>query len=195
MLERLKSGIDVNLAEQKSLLRKKYREKRKDHQQDLPYIDLINSPEIQNAEIIASYFSYGDEPNTDELNRVILESGKKLLLPRISAESTEPSLDWVTWNGDSAQLSSRGKIMEPVGLAESRLDLINVVIVPALQIDPQGFRLGQGGGYYDRALAQLDAWKVALIFPEEFSEELIPRETFDIAVNAYATYEKIVRFI
>ena len=67
------------------------------------------------------------------------------------------------------------------------------MIAPALQIDLQGYRLGQGGGYYDRALSRLTAWKVALIFPEEFSTELLPREEHDIPVNAYATNEKIVR--
>jgi 5-formyltetrahydrofolate cyclo-ligase len=195
LLELLKSGIDVNLGEQKSLLRKKYRENRRDLRRDLPYTHLIECPEIENAQIVASYISYGDEPNTDELNRAILESGKKLLLPRITPDSQEPSLDWVFWNGDREQLASRGKVLEPVGLRESNLALIDVVIAPALHIDSQGFRLGQGGGYYDRALSEISAWTVALIFPEETSEDLLPRESHDVAVNAYATYEKIVRFI
>jgi 5-formyltetrahydrofolate cyclo-ligase len=83
--------------------------------------------------------------------------------------------------------------MEPIGEADKRSDLIDVIITPALQIDAQGFRLGQGGGYYDRALSTLAAWKVALIFPEEISTDLLPREAHDIPVNAYATDEKIIR--
>lgn len=55
---------------------KKYRENRRDLRRDLPYTHLIECPEIENAQIVASYISYGDEPNTDELNRAILESGK-----------------------------------------------------------------------------------------------------------------------
>ena len=194
MLELLKSGIDVNLGEQKSLLRKKYRENRRALRRDLPYTHLIECPEIDNAQVIASYISYGDEPNTDELNQAILESGKKLLLPRITSDSQEPSLDWVFWNGDREQLASRDKILEPVGPRESNVDLIDVVIAPALHIDSQGFRLGQGGGHYDRALSETNAWTVALIFPGESSDEILPRESHDVAVNAYATYEKIVRF-
>lgn len=81
-----------------------------------------------------------------------------------------------------------------MGPRESDLALIDVVITPALHVDSQGFRLGQGGGYYDRALSEINAWTVALIFPEETSAELLPRESHDVAVNAYATYEKIVRF-
>jgi 5-formyltetrahydrofolate cyclo-ligase len=84
--------------------------------------------------------------------------------------------------------------MEPIGEADKRTDLIDVIITPALQIDAQGFRLGQGGGYYDRALSGLSAWKIALIFPEEFSRESLPQEEHDISVDAYATHEKIVRF-
>jgi 5-formyltetrahydrofolate cyclo-ligase len=155
----------------------------------------MDSPEFESAQIIASYISYGDEPKTDELNKAILDSGKKLLLPRIASHSEEPLLDWVLWNGDPKQLASRGKIIEPVGPRESDLSLIDVAVVPALHIDSQGFRLGQGGGYYDRALSHINAWKVALIYPEETSEELLPREAHDVVVNAYATHEKIVRFI
>ncbi len=153
----------------------------------------MDSPEFQSARVIASYISYGDEPNTTDLNLAILDSGKKLLLPRINSQLGEPSLDWVQWRGDSSQLVSRRKIMEPTGDVENRSDLIDVVITPALQIDSQGFRLGQGGGYYDRALRQVSAWKIALIYPQEFSTELLPHEDHDVPVNAYATHEKISR--
>ena len=153
----------------------------------------MDSPEFQSARVIASYISYGDEPNTIDLNEAILKSGKKLLLPRINPDIDVPSLDWVPWEGNTSQLTSRGKTMEPIGDADMRTDLIDVIITPALQIDAQGFRLGQGGGYYDRALSTLAAWKVALIFPEEVSTDLLPREAHDIPVNAYATDEKIIR--
>ena len=184
----------MNFAEQKSDLRKQYRQKRKDHVVDFPYTHLMDSPEFRSASVIASYISYGDEPNTVDLNAAILHSGKKLLLPRINSESQEPFLDWIPWQGDSSQLTRRGKLSEPIGQAEENSRMIDVVITPALQIDAKGFRLGQGGGYYDRALSTLHAWKIALIFPQEFSAQLLPSEDHDVAVNAYATYEKVVRF-
>ena len=193
MFELLKSGIDVNFAEQKSHLRNHYRQKRKVHRTDVAFTHLMDSPEFQSARVIASYISYGDEPNTIDLNEAILKSGKKLLLPRINSDTDVPSLDWVPWHGDTSQLTSRGKMLEPIGEAVVGSELIDVVITPALQIDAQGFRLGQGGGYYDRALSTLAAWKVALIFPEEISTDLLPREAHDIPVNAYATDEKIIR--
>ena len=193
MFELLNSGIDVNFHNEKSDLRKRYRRERSEHAVDTPYSHLINSQEISLARVIASYISYGDEPNTAELNQAIIASGKKLLLPRIIEANGEPGLEWVPWNGDAHNLKNRGKILEPIGPADIDLNQIEVVIVPALRVDSDGYRFGQGGGFYDRALPHLSAWTIALIFPEEISGQSLPRESHDIPVNAYATYDMVVR--
>jgi 5-formyltetrahydrofolate cyclo-ligase len=102
-------------------------------------------------------------------------------------------LEWVPWNGDSQSLKERGRTLEPIGPAETDQKQIDVVIVPALRVDRDGYRLGQGGGFYDRALAQISAWTIALIYPEEISGQSLPRESHDIPVKAYATYDMVVR--
>lgn len=183
----------MNFQNEKSDLRKRYRRERSEHAVDTPYSYLINSKEISLAQVIASYISYGDEPNTAELNQEILAAGKKLLLPRMIEVDGEPELEWVPWNGDLQNLKSRGKILEPIGPADLDQNHIDVVIVPALRVDNSGFRLGQGGGFYDRALPHLATWTIALIFPEEISGQPLPRESHDVPVNAYATYDMVVR--
>ncbi len=193
MFELLNSGIDVNFANEKSDLRLRYRRERSEHSINTPYSLLLETKEISSAQVIASYISYGDEPNTLELNSKIINSGKKLLLPRIIDLNGSPGLEWVQWNGDVAALKARGKILEPVGDAVADVDQIEVAIVPALRVDRRGYRLGQGGGYYDRALSEIKAWSIALIFPEEISGEDLPTEPHDIPVNAYATYDMVVR--
>ena len=193
MFELLNSGIDVNFQNEKSDLRKRYRRERSEHAVDTPYSYLIDSKEIASARVIASYISYGDEPNTLELNQAILAAGKKLLLPRITEDRGKTGLEWISWNGDPQNLIARGRILEPTGSAEIDLDQIDVVIVPALRVDNQGYRLGQGGGFYDRALAHLSAWTIALIFPEEISGQPLPRENHDIPIKAYATHDMVVR--
>jgi 5-formyltetrahydrofolate cyclo-ligase len=182
----------VNFQNEKSELRKRYRRERSDHAVDTPYLHLMDWQKISTARVIASYISYGDEPNTAELNQAILDAGKKLLLPRMVEKGSEVGLEWVAWNGDPQNLKQRGRILEPIGHADSDQNHIAVVIVPALQIDGNGYRLGQGGGFYDRALAHLAAWSIALIFPEEIADQPLPRESHDIPVNYYATYDKIV---
>ena len=193
MFELLNSGIDVNFQNEKSDLRKRYRRERSEHAVNTPYSYLIDSKEISSARVIASYISYGDEPNTAELNQAIIAAGKKLLLPRMVEVNGEPGLEWVSWNGDRQYLKERGRILEPIGTAYSDRNQIAVVIVPALRVDGDGYRLGQGGGFYDRALAEVDAWTIALIFPEEISGQPLPREDHDIPVNAYATHDMVVR--
>jgi 5-formyltetrahydrofolate cyclo-ligase len=183
----------VNFHNEKSDLRKRYRRERSEHAVNTPYSHLIDSQEISLARVIASYISYGDEPNTSELNQAILAAGKKLLLPRMIEVNGEPGLEWVPWNGDVDNLKNRGKILEPTGPADIDLNQIEVVIVPALRVDSDGYRCGQGGGFYDRALPHLSAWTIALIFPEEISGQSLPRESHDIPVNAYATHDMIVR--
>ncbi len=178
---------------EKSDLRKRYRRERSEHAVDTPYSYLIDSKEISTAHVIASYISYGDEPNTAELNQAILTAGKKLLLPRVIETSGETGMEWVSWNGDQQYLKERGRILEPIGPAEIDHNQIDVVIVPALRVDGQGYRLGQGGGFYDRALAHITAWTIALIYPEEISGQPLPRESHDVPVHAYATYDMVVR--
>jgi 5-formyltetrahydrofolate cyclo-ligase len=183
----------VNFQNEKSDLRKRYRRERSEHAVDTQYSYLIDSKEISIASVIASYISYGDEPNTSELNQAIIAAGKKLLLPRIIEVDGEPGLEWVAWSGDQEQLKERGRILEPIGPADIDQNQIDVVIVPALRVDSDGYRLGQGGGFYDRVLPHLSAWTLALIFPEEISGQPLPREEHDIPVNAFATYDMVVR--
>lgn len=183
----------MNFQNEKSDLRKRYRRERSEHAVNTPYSHLINSKEISSARVIASYISYGDEPNTLDLNKAILSAGKKLMLPRIIEVNGKPGLEWVSWNGEPQHLAQQGRILEPIGPADTDQNQIDVVIVPALRVDRDGYRLGQGGGFYDRALAQISAWTIALIFPEEISGQSLPRESHDIPVNAYATYDMVVR--
>jgi len=151
---------------------------------------ILNSEEFQGAKVIASYISYGDEPATKDLNELIIKSGKVLALPRILKDK---NLEWVVWEGAESKLVKAGKILEPVGevILDSEID---IVIVPTLHATRDGHRLGQGGGSYDRAMANISAWRIGLIYSGELTVEPIPIETHDIKLNAVATPDLIVRF-
>ena len=172
----------MSASSEKADLRNRYRFERRER-----YID------HSFASNIASYISFGDEPSTTDLNAAILKNGQSLYLPRIVVNE----LEWVQWNGDASQLipSKLSKnILEPIGPAIPELSKIELVIVPALRIDRSGYRLGQGGGFYDRALTKLSAWSIGLIHPDEISSEDLPRESFDIPLNAAATPDLLLRF-
>jgi 5-formyltetrahydrofolate cyclo-ligase len=180
----------MGISEEKELLRTRYRRERNERYIGHTFEHLVNLPEIAAASSVASYVSYGYEPDTTALNLQLIALGKSLLLPRISGDQ----LEWVNWNGTTETLHPKKKIYEPIGEAAKDLEKTKVIIVPALRIDRDGFRLGQGGGYYDRALPTFNAWSIGLIHPDEISSAELPRQPWDIPLSAAATPDLVLRF-
>ena len=178
------------MTDQKAVLRDRARRERSQKFISSNFNVILKAPEIESATTIASYISYEFEPSTVEIHEAFLSSGKTLLLPRINGDQ----LEWVKWDGNQANLVTKKKISEPTGEALSDLSQIQAVIVPALRIDQSGFRLGQGGGYYDRALVHMKAWKIGLVYAGELSSEVLPHEPHDVPLDAAATPSIVVRF-
>lgn len=174
----------------KSDLRKQYRKERQDRFAKESWLHILSSGEFNAANNIGSYISYEFEPETSDLNKTLIDSGKNLFLPRVLKNN---DLEWVAWDGSQEKLKKLGKGFEPIGeaIAEPNLE---VIIVPSLHIDRTGNRLGQGGGSYDRALAKSNAWKIALLHYGELTSEILPVEPHDQKVSAAATPVIVVRF-
>ena len=168
-------------ADVKATLRRRLRAQREERYAEHNLLHLLESPEISRAQVSASYYPFGTEPDTSSLNQAVIAAGKTLLLPRINGAVIE----WVQWNGTSETLAENGKFHEPIGAVFAQLDAIDVVLVPALAIDPDGYRLGQGGGFYDRALPLLRAWKHGVVYPYERMEHDLPRDPWDVAVDSW----------
>jgi 5-formyltetrahydrofolate cyclo-ligase len=73
-------------------------------------------------------------------------------------------------------------------------DILDLVIVPGIAFNVQGYRLGRGGGYYDRFLSQLEprTTSVALAFEMQILEE-IPVEEKDIPVDYIITEKRVIK--
>jgi 5-formyltetrahydrofolate cyclo-ligase len=158
-------------------------------------------PEIRPS-TIAAYVPVGSEPGGDLPS--VLSPFARVLLPALLPDG---DLDWVTYRGD-LRPGPRG-LLEPAGPRRG-VDAITeaqLVIVPALAVDRTGFRLGRGGGSYDRVLHRLDAARseipapplrparpmvVALLFDGEFVES-VPAEPHDRRVDAVITPSGLVR--
>jgi 5-formyltetrahydrofolate cyclo-ligase len=101
------------MTNQKATLRDRARRERSQKFISSNFNVILKAPEIESATTIASYISYEFEPSTVEINEAFLRSGKVLLLPRINGDQ----LEWVSWDGDPANLVTKKKISEPVGPA------------------------------------------------------------------------------
>jgi 5-formyltetrahydrofolate cyclo-ligase len=179
----------MDIEKNKSQLRKLYRSQRKDRFLSENWLHILSASEFVNVKNVASYISYEVEPDTSEINKQLMAVGKNLFLPRLLADG---DIEWVPWDGSKEKLKATGKSFEPIG--DAQIVELDVIIVPALHVDPTGMRLGQGGGSYDRALAKSRAWNIALLHRGELTSELLPTQSHDQKVDAAATPEIIVRF-
>lgn len=117
------------------------------------------------------YYSYGAEADTHALISRLLAAGKEVYLPRVEGDGIVA----VPYTGDEGALKkSAFGIMEPTGQAYG--GEVDVIITPLLAVNARGFRLGYGGGYYDRYFSSRPGGvKVGigyfLQYAEEFEEE------------------------
>jgi 5-formyltetrahydrofolate cyclo-ligase len=147
---------------------------------------LLALPELQMAGTVAAYYSVGTEPDTRGLVYGLWKRGTYVLLPVLKPDG---DLDWASYEGPESLVPGPRGLLEP-GEARRGTDAVaraDVVIVPALAVDPAGNRLGRGGGSFDRALARVGPLipVIALLYDDELVEH-VPADPHDRPVRAVA---------
>jgi 5-formyltetrahydrofolate cyclo-ligase len=196
-------GDTENLARTKHDLRRKIRAERRARPADDRAADadaLVETvrdvPEVAGARCVALYASMTGEPDTGPLRAALRGSGVRVILPIVLPDGV---LDWADDSGALlAPVGFGGD--EPAGprLGTDAIRLADVVLVPALAVDSLGRRLGQGAGYYDRALPLLDPAVpvVAVVHDGEVLDaavEPVPDEPHDVRVDAVVTSRAFLR--
>ena len=116
---------------------------------------LASADELADVRCVAAYVARPHEPGTLPLIERLAERGVRILLPVLGAGLER---GWAPYAGsDDLQERAPGRPPEPSGpaLDASAITGVEAVITPGLAVDCLGTRLGQGGGWYDRMLAQL----------------------------------------
>lgn len=144
----------------------------------------LKHPFYQEAKVIATYLSFPHEFQTQELIEQALKDGKKVLIPK-----TYPKrwMEFVVYDPQQLVKTSFG-LLEPQGDLEvvksSQIDLIHV---PGLAFTTEGYRIGYGGGYYDRYLEHFAGQSLSTIYPCQVQE--FNSEDHDIPVQEVLIYE------
>lgn len=114
---------------------------------------------------VLAYASFRHEVDTAPIVADVRRRGKRLVLPRVDCTSRSLSL-YAVQDPETDLLPGYQGILEPhPGCPRVEPGQIDLVLVPGLVFDRRGYRLGYGGGYYDRLLALMpEALRVGLAF-------------------------------
>ena len=142
---------------------------------------LFAHPLYQAAKSIYGYMSYNQEVRTMPILRQAQADGKRVAVPKVFDGGATMRFLWLD-DLDAVAPGYYG-VPEPVADGPEADDPAALVLMPGLAFDPQGHRLGYGGGFYDRFLAAEPHPTIALCYAFQLLPQL-ETEAHDIPVDA-----------
>ena len=190
------------IVKKKKDLRKKLTEKRNlinrnktlDFNKDVFY-ELTEKINLNKVDCVGSFMSIRSEISTIKLNKAILDMKKKLAFPTI--EKNSETLIFKTFNSDKNFKLGKFNIPEPTN--DNKEIIPQLFFVPCLGFDLKGYRIGYGGGFYDKTFEKLK--KLNLLFYtvgfayDEQKQNQLPIEKFDYKLDFVLTEKQLYTFI
>ncbi|MBR5219258.1 MAG: 5-formyltetrahydrofolate cyclo-ligase [Clostridia bacterium] len=142
---------------------------------------ILEHSALKKASTVFIYVSFGSEVDTLPLIKELFYLGKRVGVPLCNSDNHTMTVYEIK---DLSQLKKgHYGILEPdKSLKEIPKEDIDLIIVPGVAFDKEGYRMGYGGGYYDRFLADFDGYTIGISFLECMENEL-PKGEFDRKVN------------
>lgn len=187
------------IAENKKELRRRVRQQLNDmipeelkRADDAMFAKFLALPQVEAAQNIFAFLGIpGREPETERLLNELVARGKQVGLPRMLPEH---KMEVRGYEPDRPLRQVAFGIREP-GEDCPLIDPedIDLVLVPAVCYDRRGYRLGFGGGYYDRWLEHFSGVRVGLC-RAAILQETVPIEAHDTKVQVLITEEELLTF-
>lgn len=186
-----------DVTEKKTLLRKEFIAKRKelsectrDEKSSRITSLLIETTHLQNASVVMLYVSMGSEVKTDNLIKLLLAAGKRVVLPYSKDSSGEIAIAEIFNPETDVAVLNAGfpEVIESLRKPFFKSDL-SCVICPGVAFDRYGARLGRGKSCYDRFLKELKG-SVPIIgigYSCQIHNDSMPFEYHDIPMDQIYT--------
>lgn len=140
---------------------------------------MAQSPAYREADTIYGYLPYNQEVRTVPMLERALREGKRVAVPKVYGEE----MRFIYLTDLTKVAKGYSGIPEPVEDGPVAGDVHALVLMPGLAFDPQGHRIGYGGGFYDKFLArEPEHPTLALCYDFQMLPEL-ETEEFDIPVD------------
>jgi 5-formyltetrahydrofolate cyclo-ligase len=158
--------------------------------------NLISTKQFQNAKVIMFYLPMPQEIDTTDAILYAWKKDKTVVVPKVFWKQKRMTAVRISSFEEDFSIDVGG-LRNPKNNDEVAPQTIDLIVVPALVFDRKGFRLGRGGGYYDKFLAnpKLLAKKSGFCFAEQLLEgDNLPVMPNDIPVDLLVTDKEIILF-
>ncbi len=183
------------LRKKQFILRKELSRKVKNVFNEKLFENLFNKINFESINTVSSFTSINTEIDTALLNGYILKKKKFLCLP-VVLEKDQP-LIFREFTSSENMTEGFMKIKEPQ--KNNKILVPDLLFVPCLAFDSFGFRLGYGGGYYDRTFSNFKKNKISFIsVGYAFDKQKvfdIPKDRFDIKLDYVITEKNLYSFL
>ncbi len=153
---------------------------------------LIATYQYRECKVLLIYASTAIEVDTYDIIRHALRHGRRVALPRCVTGTREMTFHYIT-DLDQLEPGTFGVLEPPEALPMWQPEHGGLAVVPALSLDSFGYRLGYGGGYYDRFLSKFTGDTIGITYSENYCYRL-NHGRYDVPLGAVLT-EKFVRKI
>lgn len=168
-------------------LSRDYEEKNMSHVHLRPLLNNMNS------DYVGSYINYNSELSTNALNKYLIEKNFNICLPKIDYQTNE--INFFKYSTGTKLIKNKYNILEPE--ITNEIIFPKLVLVPLLAFNESGFRIGYGGGFYDKYFSfqeEKEIIKVGLGFSFQNVNE-IPIEGHDQKLDWILTESYLYKVI
>ncbi|MGT2846465.1 5-formyltetrahydrofolate cyclo-ligase [Streptococcus massiliensis] len=144
----------------------------------------LASSSYKNAKVLATYLSMPHEFDTQRLIERAFSDGKRLLVPKTYGQGR---MIFVDYDPQDLQLSRFG-LLEPMSEAAVDKSILDLIHVPGVAFNAAHYRIGYGGGYYDRYLADFQGATISTIYSQQ-EADFLPTK-YDVAVKEVFVFEE-----
>jgi len=179
----------------KSKIRKKIldiRKKKSNKNNKFPFLKVLKeiNKKIFKKKILGVYYPVNFEIDIFEIFKKLEIKGQKLCLPVVKKNN---QMDFYSWSTKNLLKINKYGIPEP---EQTKKIFPDIILIPLVAFDSRLYRLGYGGGYYDRYISMITSKKnfisIGLAFDFQKVKRL-PVNKFDKKVDVVVTNKKIYK--